>query len=282
VRLKTLSGDEIKLARGAGQKVVLKREVVEECHGFEVARGDVELEMRGEIVVGDMRGPAARQCEAGDDGLDVLEAITFGLFEAAREVSNQDVGPGHPGGEEEGKPGMELPRLAQIELVREVRGFFADDFIANEEPGGVGIVGSVFQRDELGADAVDFAQKDAGEGHRCVAVGIAGKRCDLGDGDGAEDADGERGPVAGDAAGGEQLEAGHALVVDDREKRDVESVFQEPIEQSRGDIELEIEVGGGFEAVDERLGVEEADAADPQDARESVGLLGGLHGHVRL
>src|SRR5436305_1630252 len=72
-----------------------------------------------------------------------------------------------------------------------------------------------------------------------------------------------RRPGAADAAGRQHAEAGHPLVVDGREQGHVEPAVPKAVEQAGRDFQVQVDVRGRLvQAVNQRLGVEEAYAAD--------------------
>ena len=134
--------------------------LVKQADGLQLARADVELEIAGEILPGDVGRPAERSRVLLDDLFDVGEPISFGSFEALIQITAFHLSPRHPGSKHKRKSGQFFPRLAKIQLMMEVFGLIADDFITNEQSRGarrgrrIGPKSS--QLDELGLNAESF------------------------------------------------------------------------------------------------------------------------------
>ena len=107
-------------------------EVVEFFDGGELGGADVEFEIACQILIGDAGGPAAGGGVFFDDFADVGEAGLFGLLESLWEVAEIDAGARGPDGEDEGEAGEIFPGAAEVELMLEAGGFFADDFVADQ------------------------------------------------------------------------------------------------------------------------------------------------------
>ena len=109
-----------------------------------------------------------------------------------------------------------------------------------------------------------------------MTVGVTGQGADPFYRDGAENAYGKSRPVAPDTAAGQEPQAMHPLVIDDRKQRYVETVFKKPVNQARWKVQLKVDPVGLFKPVDQRLGVEKADAAEAKDGSSEF-ARGGRH-----
>lgn len=74
-------------------------EFMKQADGFQLLWADFEIQMLGEIFPGGFDWPAARDCIAADDCLDIGQAIFSRCSEAAGQIAKITVLSGGPAGE---------------------------------------------------------------------------------------------------------------------------------------------------------------------------------------
>ena len=294
---------------GGGEEMVVRGEFEELGDTLAGGGGDGVMEILGEVLAGQVTRPKFLGGVTVEEGVGHGGALALCLGEELGEVGGAGggvVAADHPHGEDERERGEDFPLLAKVEL-EEVfvlgRGG-VDDFVADEEHGfmgfgfggrrggwfdgaclvatarrasrlkgggeGAGLAFVGFEGDDFGGSREAFAEDELGEDDGGVGVGVGVEAGDAVGRDLGEDADGEGGAVAADAAGGDEEERdGGGLVVDDGEEGSGGAVGGDEGEQVGGDGEFDGDTGVGEKRLDEGLGVGEGDAGDG---------VGGVHG----
>ena len=93
-----------------------------------------------QVLPGDVPGPATGFGIKVQQFLDIVESQPFGLFQSIRQGTSTRAsreGRCRPDRKHERQAGQFFPGLAQVKLVRQARGFLADNFVADQELGRV-------------------------------------------------------------------------------------------------------------------------------------------------
>ena len=155
--------DEVQRRLGGADEAVLLQKGAETGEAGFFVRGEVELDVGGEVALGE------EGIEVALEAADLADAAQAGEFDGAKGAGDGgwvgDFGADLPDGVNEGEAGAEEPFLAEIEIVDALVGLLAesDGLVADEEEGAVVVELGFAAGFVVGVEIVELGEEAAEE-----------------------------------------------------------------------------------------------------------------------